>query len=83
MDSLRAEGKRFHCHKKGHKQRNCPKKNLMKPPRSTVKSGSIRLANLDKLAKDRDCADTFVGSMMVIGYDPIMEELHHFEDIER
>ena len=81
MDSLRAEGKCFHCHKKGHEQRNCPKKSSMKPPRSSVKSRSIQLANLDKLAKDKDRVDTFVGSMMVIGYDPIMEELHCFKDI--
>ena len=68
-DTLRAEGRCFNCHEMGHEQRNCPKLNLMKPPRQAVNTRSIHLTNLDRLAREKDRADAFVGSMSLIGYD--------------
>ena len=70
-DTLRAEGRCFNCQEPGHEQRNCPKLNSMKPPRTAVNTGSIRLTNLDRLAREKDRADAFVGSMSLIGYDNV------------
>jgi len=82
MDTLRAEGKCFNCQEKGHEQRNCPRLNMMKPPKSAVKAGSIRFAYMDKLAEMKDRADTYVGSMSIIEADPIMDKLREYEELE-
>ena len=82
LDNLRAEGRCFNCHEQGHEQRNCPKLNSMKPPKSTIKTGSIRFAHLDKLAERKDRADVYIGSMSIIGSDPVLDRLNEFEELE-
>ena len=82
LDTLRAEGRCFHCQEQGHEQRNCPKLSSMKPPRHAIKAGSIRFAQLDRLAEQKERADAYVGSMSVIDGDPFLEELREHEGLE-
>ena len=51
MGMLRAEGKCFNCREAGHEQRNCPRLQSMKPPKTAIKAGAIGFASLEKLAE--------------------------------
>ena len=51
MDTLRAEGKCFNCREAGHEQRNCPRLQSMKPPKTAIKAGVIGFTSLEKLAE--------------------------------
>jgi len=82
MDALRAEGKCFNCQQQGHEQRNCPKLQSMKPPQSAIKAGTISFASMEVLASKKEKADMYVGSMSIIGFDPIGEEIREHEELE-
>jgi len=69
LDELRAEGKCFNCKEKGHEQRNCPKLNSLRPPRSAIKTGSISFAKMEKLADRKEKADLYSGYIAVIEPD--------------
>ena len=82
MDTLRAEGKCFNCREAGHKQRNCPRLQSMKPPKMAIKVGVIGFASLEKLAEMSEESDVWVGSMSIVRKDLIVEELAELEEIE-
>ena len=82
LDTLRAEGKCFNCYQQGHEQRNCPKLNSMKPPKQSIKSGSISLTKMDKLADQKEKSDFYFGQVSIKEEDPIADELKEFEDVE-
>ena len=82
MDTLRAEGKCFNCQQTGHEQRNCPKLNSMKPPKPIIRTGAMSLANMDKLAKQKDEADIYFGHISIQEADPIAEDLSELEELE-
>jgi hypothetical protein len=81
LDELRAAGKCFNCRETGHEQQNCPKLNLMRPPRPFIKSGSICLAKLDKLAECKERADVYVGNVTITEPDPITDKIRRHEEI--
>ena len=56
LDTLRAEGRCFNCKEVGHKQQNCPKLNSMKPPATTIRTGSVNLVWMDRLAEQKEKA---------------------------
>ena len=78
LDELRAQGKCFNCYETGHKQRNCPKLNAMKPPKPAVRTSTVNLSKMDKLAEKKDRADIYVGRVS-IKEDSIKEELEEIE----
>ena len=82
LDALRAEGRCFNCREVGHEQRNCPKLNSMRPPKPAVKTGSISIAKIEKLAERKEKADLYVGSISMVADDPIAEQLKEFEELE-
>ena len=82
MDTLRAEGKCFNCQQTGHEQRNCPKLSAMKPPKPAIRTGAMSLANMDKLAKQKEEADVYFGHISIEETDPITEELCELEELE-
>ena len=82
LDALRAEGRCFNCREVGHEQRNCPKLSSMRPPKPAIKSGSISLSKLEKLAERKEKADIFIGHISITGSDPIADELREFEELE-
>ena len=82
MDELRAKGKCFNCKEKGHEQRNCPKLSSMKPLKTAINAGSVRFAKLEQLAEKKNRADTYVGSMSIIGRDPVMDILREVEELK-
>ena len=75
MNLLRAEGKCFNCQETGHEQRNCPKLNLMRPPKPIIKARSISFTKMEELAKHKARADVYIGSIGIIEPDPIADEL--------
>ena len=82
MNSLRAEGKCFNCRETGHEQRNCPKLNLMRPPKPVIKAGSISFAKMEELAERKARVDVYVRSIGIVEPDPITDELRRHEKIE-
>ena len=47
---LTPSGRCFNCQETGHKQQNCPKLSLMKPPKQSIKAGAVQYMKLEKLA---------------------------------
>ena len=82
IDMLRAEGKCFNCREAGHKQRNSPRLQSMKPPKMAIKAGAIGFTLLEKLVETSEESDVWVGSMLIIRNDPITEELAELKEIE-
>ena len=82
LDMLRAEGRCFNCKEVSHEQRNCPKLNSMKPPTTTIRTGSVNLVRINRLAEQKEKADIYVGQISISEVDPITKELQRFEEIE-
>jgi hypothetical protein len=53
----------------------------MRPPRPFIKSGSISLAKLDKIAERKERADVYVGNVTITEPDPIADEIRRHEEI--
>ena len=66
-DRLRAEGRCFNCEEPGHEFRNCPKLHLMRPPQ--IKSSSVQITQMEKLAHQKKRADTYVGKIDILSGD--------------
>ena len=73
MNVLRAEGKCFNCWERGHEQWNCPELNSMKPPKPAIKAGAMSFVKREELAERKAKVDIYVGSISIIGSDPIKE----------
>ena len=73
MNILRAERKCFNCRERGHKQWNCLELNSMKPPKPAIKAGAMSFIKMEELAERKARADVYVGSIGIIGSDPIKE----------
>ena len=82
LDTLRAEGRCFNCKEVGHEQRNCPRLNSMKPPATTIRTGSVNLVRMDRLAEQKEKADIYVGQISMSEVDLITKELQRFKEIE-
>ena len=82
LDELRAKGKCFNCRQIGHKQRNCPKLQSMKPPKQTVNTGSIRFAKMEKLVEQKEQANVYLRNITMTGSDPISDKLKEFKELK-
>ena len=73
MNVLRAKGKCFNCRERGHKQWNCLELNSMKPPKPAIKAGAMSFIKMEELAEHKARADIYIGSIGIIGSNPIKE----------